>query len=135
MTRQHEGGCLCKAVRYQTSEPAKFSSLCHCRSCQRATGSPVAGFVGVNAENFVVLAGELAIYKSSPGVRRGFCRKCGTSLTFEGAPWPGETHIFTATLDDPTALPPGVHTMMADNIDWFITDDDLTQRSGFGSNP
>ncbi len=133
MTSHHEGGCLCGAVRYQIGEPARFSSICHCRDCQRATGSPVSGFVGVALENFALLAGEQAIYESSPGVRRGFCRQCGTSLTYAGDPWPGEIHIYTATLDDPTVLPPSVHSMMTDNVTWFVTDDDLLQRSGFGS--
>lgn len=135
MRRQHEGGCLCGAVRYRISEPAKFSSICHCRSCQRATGSPVSGFVGVTADHFTVLTGNIALYESSPGVRRGFCRQCGTSLTYEGNPWPDEVHIYTATLDDPTVLPPSVHTMTVDSIPWLITEDDLAEKTGFGSTP
>jgi len=129
----HEGGCLCGAVRYRITEPAKFSSLCHCRSCQRATGAPVSGFVGVYGGQYEEFKGRRTIYESSPGVRRGFCERCGTSLTFEGAPWPDEVHIFTATLDDPAVIPPTVHTMMADNIAWFHTDDDLPKLDGFGA--
>lgn len=135
MSRQHEGGCLCRAVRYRISEPAKFSSICHCRSCQRATGSPVSGFVGVVADHFEIQSGDIAIFESSPGVRRGFCRQCGTSLTYEGNPWPDEVHIYTATLDDPTVLPPSVHTMTVDSIPWLITEDDLAEKTGFGSTP
>ncbi len=135
MFRRHEGGCLCGRIRYRIAEPARFSSLCHCRSCQRATGSPVAGFVGLPAGQYKLLDGTPSVYKSSPGVRRGLCGNCGTSLTYEGDPWPGEVHILAATLDDPTVIPPTVHTMMADNIGWFHTADDLQRREGFGSAP
>lgn len=133
MPARHEGGCLCGRNRYAITTPERFSSLCHCRSCQRATGSPVAGFVGVPVGQFEQLRGEPTIYESSPDVRRGFCPTCGTSLTYEGAGWPGEIHIYTATLDDPSVIPPTVHTMMADNITWFDLDDDLPQKKGFGS--
>jgi len=133
MSARHEGGCLCGAVRYAIIEPAKFSSMCHCRSCQRATGGPASAFVGVERGQYEQLAGAPAIYVSSPGVRRGFCAACGTSLTYEGDGWPGEIHIYTATLDDPAAFPPTVHTYTADRIAWFEPDDGLPRLPGFGS--
>lgn len=133
MSRRHEGGCLCGAVRYRIAEPAQFSSMCHCRSCQRATGGPASAFVGVERLQYEPLKGERTIYESSPGVRRGFCAACGTSLTYEGDPWPGEIHIYTATLDDPAAFPPTAHTFTADRIAWFEPDDGLPQVRGFGS--
>ena len=133
MTAWFEGGCLCGAVRYRIAEPAKFASMCHCRSCRLATGAPAAAFVGVGAGRFEVLAGERTIYASSPGVRRGFCRTCGTSLTFEGEAWAGEVHIYTATLDEPAAFPPTAHTYTVDRIPWFDPDDGLPRLRHFGS--
>jgi len=133
MSARHEGGCLCGAVRYAITEPAKFSSMCHCRSCQRATGGPASAFVGVERARYELLAGAPAIYESSPGVRRGFCAACGTSLTYEGDAWSGEIHIYTATLDDPAAFPPAVHTYTVDRIAWFEPNDGLPQLPGFGS--
>ena len=129
----HEGGCLCGAVRYRIEEPARFSSMCHCRSCQRATGAPGSAFVGVAEKQFAWMQSEARIYESSPGVRRGFCLGCGTSLTYAGDAWPGEIHIYTATLDEPAAFPPTVHTFTADRIAWFDPDDGLPRLSGFGS--
>lgn len=129
----YEGGCMCGRVRYRIATPARFTSLCHCRSCQRATGAPVAAFVGVVAGRYRDIAGERAIYRSSPGVRRGFCAACGSSLTYEGDAWPGEVHIYTATLDTPAAFPPAIHTMTADSIPWFKTGDGLPRKEGFSS--
>ena len=130
---EHTGGCLCGRVRYRIAGPVRFTSLCHCRSCQRATGAPVTAFVGLDAARFEEVGGRRAIYESSPGVRRGFCAACGASLTYEGDAWPGEVHILTATLDDPEAFPPAMHSMMADNIAWFRMSDDLPRLDGFGS--
>jgi hypothetical protein len=133
MPRRHEGGCLCGQVRFRISEPSLFSSLCHCECCRRAPGAAVAAFVGVPRAQFEELRGSRRIYESSPGVRRGFCPACGTSLSFEGERWPGEIHIYTATLDDPAAFPPTAHTYMIDNIPWFETTDDLPRLPRFGS--
>lgn len=133
MTTWHEGGCLCGAVRYRIAEPALFASMCHCRSCRLATGAPAAAFVGVGRPQFEEVRGTRRVFASSPGVRRGFCGTCGTSLTYEGDAWPGEMHIYTATLDDPTAFPPTVHTYTVDRIAWFDPDDGLPRLGGFGS--
>ena len=135
MVMVHEDGCLCGAIRYRISEPARFSSLCHCRSCRRATGAPVSGFVGVASDQYVETRGERPLYRSSPGVERGFCTACGNSLTYAGSDWPGEIHIYTATLDDPDVTPPAVHTSMADNICWFETSDSLPRLDSFSNKP
>lgn len=132
MTTRHEGGCLCGAVRYRIAEPARFSSMCHCRSCRLATGAPAAAFVGVERGQYEELRGNPRVFISSPGVRRGFCAACGTSLTYEGDAWPGEIHIYTATLDDPAAFPPTAHTYTVDRIAWFDPDDGLPRLAGFG---
>ena len=129
----HEGGCLCGAIRYRITGTPKFQSMCHCRSCRRASGAPVVAFVGVPDDQFEELKGSRAIFESSPGVKRGFCRTCGSSLTFAGESWPGEIHIFTATLDDPEAFPPTVHTYCQDRLPWIDPDDGLPRLERFGA--
>ena len=49
--------------------------------------------------------GRIAIHESSPGVQRGFCQKCGTSLTYTGADW-DDPAVLSATLDDPGVAKP-----------------------------
>src|ERR1700683_2495051 len=39
MTQTLEGGCACGAVRYRLTSPPMFVHCCHCRDCQRQTGS------------------------------------------------------------------------------------------------
>jgi hypothetical protein len=47
MTSAHGGGCLCGALRYEFTSPAKWVGYCHCQSCRRNTGAPMAAFVGL----------------------------------------------------------------------------------------
>nr|NIV31130.1 GFA family protein [Anaerolineae bacterium] len=52
-------------------------------------------------------------------------------LTYESERWPGEVHIFVATLDDPEALRPQVHVNVAEKLAWISLDDGLPQKAGF----
>ena len=38
------GGCQCGAVRYRLDAPPNDANICHCRMCQKATGSPYGAF-------------------------------------------------------------------------------------------
>ena len=57
MSYSREGGCACGAIRYRlTSEPL-FVHCCHCRSCQRQTGSAFVINVLIEADRLEVTAG------------------------------------------------------------------------------
>lgn len=75
------GGCACGAVRYAAEIDGPDAYLCHCRMCQRATGSVSIAFVGVREEG-VRWEGEPDWYRSSAIAERPFCSTCGTSLGF-----------------------------------------------------
>ena len=80
-------------------------SACNCR---RATGGAVAAFADLAPGQFDWVSGEPMFYASSPGVRRGFCNACGTSLTYESDDQDGGVHVLSATLDLP-----GTHQPLA----------------------
>ena len=104
VVEQYAGGCLCESIRYRFEGPTQFQSYCHCRSCRLATGAPAAAFVGLLTSQYTEVRGARTIFESSPGVFRGFCGECGSSLTFEGTNWPGEIHVYTSTLDSPEGV-------------------------------
>ena len=55
---------------------------------------------GAKPDNLEVMKGQITEHESSPGIRRGFCVKCGSSLTFGGEGW-NDIGITIASLDDP----------------------------------
>ena len=130
-SEEHQGGCLCGAVRYTLRSAPDWSAHCHCRSCQKATGAGFATWVGVKEENFEVSHGRLAIWVSSPGVQRGFCDQCGSSLTYVGDRWPGQVSVLAATLDEPGIATPTAHVYVEHKLPWVRLDDDLTKYKRF----
>ena len=77
-----EGGCYCGAVRYGVSVAPTYAAHCHCRSCQLALGGAFVTWAKVPAEEFSFIQGQVKTCEKTPGIRRGFCRDCGTTLTY-----------------------------------------------------
>jgi hypothetical protein len=118
-TSEHSGRCLCGAVRYRAAGAPKWIANCHCESCRRATGAPMASYAGFAAERFAYTAGAPARFSSSPGVTRSFCGRCGTPLTYEGARWPGEVHVLIGTLDRPEDFVPTRDAFAEEKLPWL----------------
>jgi hypothetical protein len=131
--REHQGGCLCGAVRFRVSGPSVWRAVCYCESCTRAAGAPLIAWAGFPSAKFAVLAGELSIYQSSPGVLRGFCGRCGTTLTYQKDPQvlPGfadDVYIATRSFDDPGASPPEEHVHYRERVAWLEMGDALPRH-------
>ncbi len=116
---RHEGGCLCGAVRFAFDDEGAETNYCYCRSCRMATGGPLAAFVDLKPGAFAWTAGEPQFYVSSPGVRRGFCRTCGTAMTCEADALPGEVHVMSPTVDDPSPFAPSGEIFSEERIPWL----------------
>ena len=105
MTRS-EGGCLCGRIRYATlAEPSRVT-VCHCKFCQKATGSAYMVEPIFNNGDFVLLAGspktfDLVSEGSGKTVRIHFCRDCGTKLWLSFERFPGSIGVYAGTFDDP----------------------------------
>jgi len=76
---------------------------------------------------------EPRFYASSSGVSRGFCPTCGSSLSFEGARWPGELHLLVASFDDPEAVTPTAHVYWSEHLSWMERANDLPRHDGNSS--
>ena len=116
---EHKGGCLCGAVRFEAHGAPKWTGVCHCASCRKHTGAPVSAFAGYERAKVDFISGAPTFFASSEGVRRGFCGRCGATLTYEGAPWPGEIHIHIGAFDDPSAFPPEGEGFPDERLAWF----------------
>ena len=124
---EHRGGCLCGEIRYAIGTPVSPGALCHCVSCRRASGAPAVAWVTVREEAFRLEKGTPQEYRSSPQVRRGFCSRCGTPLSYRHEAHPGFVDVTVASLDEPAALPPADHIWTEHRITWMEHLDDLPE--------
>jgi hypothetical protein len=62
------------------------------------------------------LAGKLSVYNSSPGIERGFCGRCGTTLTWKGH---GLISLHIGTLDNPDEHAPTLHWRYEERSPWY----------------
>lgn len=116
------GGCMCGAVRYEAMGKPLYVGHCHCNSCRRHTGAPVVTVAVFPADKVRFSQSDRSIFNSSPGVGRGFCKQCGTPLTWEGN---DNISLHISTLDDPNILTPERHWYYEERISWFDTADEL----------
>ena len=98
-----EGGCLCGKVRYSAEADPAFVGVCHCKNCQRFSGTAFASVVGL-PKPALKLQGELKTFTdrgdSGKAMLRRFCPECGSSVVDEAEAMPNMVMILIGTLDD-----------------------------------
>jgi len=126
----HNGGCLCGAIRFRITGVPLCVSHCHCTYCRRATGAAFITWMTMQSEHHEITQGEPTIYSSSPGVRRGFCGACGTTLSYAHDDHPEEIDVSAALLDDQAQVAPDDHIMVTNMVPWLAFADDLPRLDG-----
>ena len=118
MNRRTTGGCLCGAVRYEIEGPLPPASACHCGQCRRWQGA--LGIYSLAPSDRSKIKGQrhLAWYESSPGIRRGFCRVCGSKLFWERM-GSGQLDVTLGSMDPPTGLKIAKHIRTVDAGDYY----------------
>lgn len=132
------GGCVCGAVRYQCDAAPITTLKCHCRDCQRVSGSPHVCAVLLPRNAFRFTKGRPKYFctgSDSGGLhQRGFCADCGSRLTGGESP-DGKTDFIGVTvgsLDDPTGFHPNMELWNSDALPWDPPRKDVP---GFEKNP
>ncbi len=113
----HAGGCQCGAVRYALYSEPTDSSICHCRMCQKAFGNYFAPLGGVPLNDLEWTRGTLGIFRSSEAAERGFCRDCGTPLTYRAMDF-DRISVSLGSLDDPSKVMPSSQFGLEGRISW-----------------
>jgi hypothetical protein len=122
MSDRFEGGCLCGAVRFVATGQPESVVWCHCQSCRKHSGAPVSVFVAFKHAAYAVTKGEITKFNSSPGRLRGFCAKCGSTLTCEGERSP-EMHFHIGAFVEAARLQPTRHIFPEERLPWVqLTD-------------
>jgi len=98
------GRCQCGEITYSLDKEKVISAHhCHCKDCQRTTGSGKATILFI-AKKYVDLNGELKFFESkgSSGshVRRGFCSNCGSGILSYAKEISRIYYVKAGTLDD-----------------------------------
>ena len=131
-----QGGCACGSVRYTLTESPLIVHACHCRDCQRLTGSAFVinlwiekKFVealGAAPESFMLKGGSGAPHEVF------FCGRCGTYVWSRYHPAPGDALFVRAgTLDDPQAVKPDVHIFTRSKLPWLALPKDTRAFESF----
>lgn len=111
------GGCQCGAIRFALTAAPTRVSICHCRMCQKATGSPFASLADIPHESFAWTRGTPAAFKSSSIAERDFCAKCGTPLSYRRIDGPN-IEIMTGTFDRPDRVVPSKQFGSESRLGW-----------------
>lgn len=117
-----EGGCNCGQVRYRIDAKPVVVAQCHCRNCQRQSGSAFSVNLMVKADG-VTTTGELTTYEdrdtySGNPVYRRFCGTCGSPIFSELSAGNGMIIVKVGTLDDPSQLTPAVSVWTSTKWPW-----------------
>lgn len=120
-----DGGCTCRAVRYRMTTRPLFVHACHCRWCQRETGSAFALNAMIESDRVALLQGlpeiVLTPSNSGKGQRIARCPQCRIAVWshYAGA---GDTVKFVrvGTLDEPGRLPPDIHIFTSSKQPWVV---------------
>lgn len=120
-----DGGCDCRHVRYRLQTNPLFVHCCHCRWCQRESGSSFALNAMIEADRVTLLAGEVDVVdtpsESGLGQKIARCPRCRIAVwsNYAGA-GPVVRFVRVGTLDNPDQLPPDIHIFTASKQPWVV---------------
>jgi len=113
------GGCQCGRIRYAMHVArAEKPHACHCRMCQKATGGVFAALAGCAKSSLEWTQGQPSFFASSNLAQRGFCRDCGTPLTFAYNTPEARIYVTIGSLDDPERADIEIQYGLEAKISW-----------------
>jgi hypothetical protein len=122
MADELQGGCTCGAVRYRLGSPPMIVHCCHCRDCQRQTGSAFVLNALIEADRVALLSGEpemVTVPAPSDRAQKIYrCPSCRIALWSVYGDVDKLRFVRIGTLDDPSALPPNVHIYTRSKLPW-----------------
>jgi hypothetical protein len=122
MTQGLEGGCACGEVRYRLTAAPMIVHCCHCRDCQRQTGSAFVLNALIETDRVALLAGEPKPHPMPTDSGRPHdihrCPECGTAVWSHYGGVAALRFVRIGTLDDPAALTPDVHIYTRSKLPW-----------------
>ena len=124
------GGCNCGAVRFELTAPLVSATYCHCRRCQRRSGTGASANGRVEPGSFRLLSGEdrLRAWKPPDGAEKWFCGDCGSALYSRESGDPSRIGIRLGAIDGDPRIRPSAHQYVAYAARWEAIPDDGLPR-------
>ncbi|MCP4045674.1 MAG: GFA family protein, partial [Gammaproteobacteria bacterium] len=132
----YEGGCSCTKLRYRMKVAPLIVHACHCRQCQRVTGSAFVMNALVEKSEVELIRGATA-HCTFPGTCHSafYCPDCATYVWSEYASPKGSFNtcwfVRVGTLDEPDRFPPDVHIFTSSKQPWVIIPQDAPRYEVF----
>jgi hypothetical protein len=124
------GGCLCGGVRFELTEPPVSAGYCHCKRCQRRTGTAAALSARIAPGSLRVLSGEELIkaYEPEDGFAKLFCSACGSALWSQSPRDPEVIAVRFGAFDEDPGIRPTYRQFVAYAAPWEPIPDDGLER-------
>ena len=124
------GGCNCGAVRFEVTAPLVKASYCHCKRCQRRTGTAVSASAHPAEGTFRIVAGEevLRCWKPEVGGEKWFCSVCGSHIYARNQTHADPIGIRLGAFDDDPGIRPSVRQFVRYAAPWEAIPDDGLAR-------
>ena len=122
MSTHRNGGCACGAVRYRLMSEPMFIHCCHCRNCQRQTGSAfvINLLIETDRVDFLAEAPEpVEVPRDQGKAQRIYrCPSCRVAVLSQYG-WPEISFVRAGTLDEPLGIKPDVHIYTRSKVSWL----------------
>ena len=121
------GSCACGAVSFEVIAPFVTAGYCHCKRCQRRSGTLWSLNAVVPVEGFEIVAGHDAVrtWEPSDGIPKAFCGECGGHLYSDGGDAFG---VRLGAVDGDPGIRPEWHQWLESAPDWEAIPDDGLPR-------
>jgi hypothetical protein len=120
MNETYLGSCLCGQVRYEVIGDFESFFLCHCKFCQKDTGSDHAANLFSSTAVLRWLSGQDKVVEFNlPSTRhtRCFCETCGSAVPSQQAE--GTLLVVPAGgLDSKVGIKPDAHIFSSSRASW-----------------
>ena len=128
--RELSGGCLCGKVRYSAIADPAIIAVCHCKNCQRQSGTAFSTIIGV-PRGALNVAGALKTYEDASetgsALHRRFCPECGSRVATDVSTIPNLTFVQAGTLDDTAWVEPTMQFWCASAQPWVRLPEKIQQ--------
>ena len=128
------GGCLCRKIRYEISQPVQNIIACHCTNCQKSSGSGMSHNTVIPSNAFKLTAGQPKVFtdtaNSGNKLYRAFCGDCGSPIYRQREKMPEMMVVKVGTLDDSNSMKHAMNIWTNSARPWINMSPDIERHPG-----